>query len=88
MVFDRHLVAWLRWAGIGTGAVVAIIALYGYMRFTGRPDAAEMRDLGLLLAMELAALPMAFSFLLKRQPPEELPLTTLSTVRVPNPWAY
>ena len=88
MVFDRHLVAWLRWAGIGTGAVVAIIAFYGYMRYTGRPDAAEMRDLGLLLAMELAALPMAFSFLLKRQPADDLPLTSVSNVRLPNPWAY
>lgn len=81
----------LRVSGILLGGVIAAAAIYQYMRYTGRPDAAEMRDLWLIVAAELATVPIALSFLLPRQePPEDALLSppAKSRARVPNPWAY
>lgn len=79
----------MRVAGIAVGGLVAAAAIYHYMRYSGRPDAAEMRDLWLIVAAELATIPIALSFLLPRADPgraAELAPTPAS--RVPNPWAY
>ena len=56
---DTRIVDGLRVSGVALGGLVAAVAIYQYMRVTGRPDAAEMRDLWLLVAMELAAIPVA-----------------------------
>ena len=82
----------LRVSGIALGGIIAAVAIYQYMRYSGRPDAAEMRDLWLIVAAELATVPIALSFLLPRQEPQDgllaAPATKTRTSRVPNPWAY
>lgn len=78
----------LRILAVVAGLVVAAFALLQYLS-TGRPDAREMRDLGLLLAFELALVPIAFSFLLPRQVSEAMVGEPLPRgTSVPNPWAY
>jgi hypothetical protein len=79
----------LRFAGLALGAIVAAAAIYQYMKYSGRPDAAEVRDLWLIVAMELAAMPIALSFLMPRAEADSLAeLAPTPAPRVPNPWAY
>ncbi len=86
---DAKIIDGLRVSGIALGALVAAVAIYQYMRVTGRPDAAEMRDLWLLLAMELAAIPVALSFLMPRRDGDiALALAPTPAPRLPNPWTY
>ena len=68
------------------GGLVAAAAIYQYM-FTGRPDAAELRDLWLIVALELAAMPIALSLLLPRAE-EPAQLAPTPATPLPNPWAY
>lgn len=80
----------LRISGLAVGGVVAAAAIYQYMRYSGRPDAIEMRDLWLIVAAELATVPIALSFLLPRADAQDgLPDPKKArTPRIPNPWAY
>ena len=80
----------LRITGLALGGVIAAWAIYQYMRYSSRPDASEIRDLWLIVAAELATIPIASSFLLPRKPeggaipPDE----GARKPGVPNPWAY
>lgn len=86
---DPKIIDALRIAGLALGGVVAAAAIYQYMRFSGRPDASEIRDLWLIVALELAVMPLALSFLMPRH--DSLATASLAPTpapRVPNPWAY
>lgn len=86
---DPKVVDGLRFGALALAFLVAGLALFQYLQGGGRPDAREMRDLGLLIALELAAVPFAFSFLLPRCAEERVldePLRRGTSV--PNPWAY
>ncbi len=86
---DTKIIDGLRVSGLALGSLVAGVAIYQYMRVTGRPDAAEMRDLWLLVAMELAAIPVALSFLMPRRALDmALALAPTPAPRLPNPWTY
>jgi hypothetical protein len=84
---DSRFIDALRVAGLVLGGVVAAAAVYQYLRATGRPDAAEVRDLWLIVAAELAAMPIALSFLMPRSE-AGIELAPSSTPPVPNPWVY
>ena len=86
---DPKVIDALRLAGIVLGGLVAAAAIYQYLSFSGRPDASEVRDLWLIVALELAAMPLALSFLMPRD--DSLALASLAPTpspRVPNPWSY
>ena len=86
---DSRVVDVLRVSGLALASLVAAFAMFQYIRHGGRPDAVEMRDLGLLLALELAVIPFALSFLVRDDGPE--PMTARPLPRgtsIPNPWSY
>lgn len=87
--FDSRVVDALRISALALGSLVAAFAVVQYVRHGGRPDAAEMRDLGLLIALELAIIPFALTFLVRDDGPE--PMTAQPLPRgtsIPNPWSY
>ena len=86
---NPRIIDLLRFTGLALGAIVAAAAIYQYMKVTGRPDASEVRDLWLIVAMELAAMPIALSFLMPRTDADAIAeLSPTPAPRVPNPWAY
>ncbi len=86
---DPKIIDALRLSGLALGGLVAAMAIYQYLRVTGRPDATEMRDLGLLVALELAAIPAALSFLMPRRDGDiTLALAPTPAPRLPNPWSF
>src|SRR5688572_5877781 len=80
----------MRISALALGVVLAIFAVIQYYQAGVRPDAAEMRDLLLIAALEIAFVPLAISFLLpQREDDTLLPPTGLKRgTSVPNPWAY
>ena len=85
---DTKIIDALRVIGLAMGGLVAALAIYHYLRVTGRPDATEMRDLGLLVALELTAIPVALSFLMPRREGDiALALAPTPAPRLPNPWS-
>ena len=85
---NPRIIDLLRFTGLALGGLVAAAAIYQYMKFTGRPDASEVRDLWLVVAIELAAMPIALSFLMPRADADIAELAPTPAPRVPNPWAY
>ncbi len=84
---DLKIIDGLRLFGVVLGGLVAAVAIYQYLRVAGGPDAAEVRDLWLLVAMELAAIPVALSFLVPRRDSDiTLALAPTPAPRLPNPW--
>jgi hypothetical protein len=62
--------------GLLLGLFIAAGAVAFYLAFPGRPDVQEMRDLGVLVGFEVAALSIAFSSLVKitaRRPKDDSP---------------
>ena len=86
---DSRIVDALRLSALAVAFIVAAFAMVQYLRYSGRPDAAEMRDLGLLIAMELALVPLALTFLVRRGSVEPMVAEPLPRgTSVPNPWSY
>lgn len=85
---DPKLIDALRFSAIAIAFLVAAFALFQYLS-TGRPDAREMLALGLLVALELAVVPVAVTFLLPRAEPQSVVGAPLPRgTSVPNPWSY
>lgn len=87
--FESSVVDALRISALALASLVALFAVVQYIRHGGRPDATEMRDLGLLIALELAVIPFALTFLVRSEGPE--PMTAAPVPRgtsIPNPWSY
>ena len=85
---DPKIIDVLRFSAVGLSFLVALFALIQYLS-TGRPDAREMRDLGLLVALELAIVPIALTFLLPRAETDSMVGQPLARgTSVPNPWSY
>jgi hypothetical protein len=79
----------MRISALALGVVLAIFAVIQYYQAGVRPDAAEIRDLLLIAALEIAFVPLAISFLLPQRDEDPLAPTGLKRgTSVPNPWAY
>ena len=79
----------MRFSALALGVLLAIFAVVQYVQAGTRPDAAEMRDLLLIAALEIAFVPLAISFLLPQREDDMLASDGLKRgTSVPNPWAY
>src|SRR5688572_28775346 len=86
---DSKVIDTLRIASLGLAALVAAAAIYQYMAFSGRPDASEIRDLWLIVELELAAIPLMLSLLVPRyESGEAAALAPTPAPRMPNPWSW
>ena len=86
---ESKVVDALRISALALASLVAAFAIFQYVRHGGRPDATEMRDLGLLIAMELAIIPFALTFLVRNEGPEPMVAEPLPRgTSIPNPWSY